>query len=38
MTPKQFVDTLKRHERFLKGLMGGVRANLQGANLSGRER
>ena len=35
MTPKQFVDTLRRHERFLRGLIGGVRANLNGANLSG---
>ena len=35
MTPQEFVETLRRHDRFTRGLSGGVRARLVNEDLSG---
>ena len=35
MTPQDFVDILRKHERFTRGLTGGVRATLRNEDLSG---
>ena len=35
MTPQEFVETLRRHDRFTRGLTGGKRARLVNQDLSG---
>ena len=35
MTPQEFVDTLRRHDWFTRGLTGGARARLVNQDLSG---
>ena len=35
MTPNELVAVLEKHERYLDGLNGAVRANLSQQNLSG---
>ena len=35
LTSAQFVDLLRRHDRFTKGLIGGERADLKHQNFSG---
>ncbi len=35
ITPQEFVETLRRHDRFTRGLSGGVRARLVNQDLSG---
>ena len=35
MTPQEFVETLRRHDRFTRGLTGGARARLVNQDLSG---
>jgi len=33
MTPQEFVETLRRHSRFTRGLSGGARARLVNQDL-----
>ncbi|MBM3506495.1 MAG: pentapeptide repeat-containing protein [Alphaproteobacteria bacterium] len=35
VTPQKLVDVLKKHDRYVRGLSGGARADLRGQNLSG---
>jgi hypothetical protein len=33
-TPEEFVDIVKRHDRFVRGMVGGRRADLRFQNLA----